>query len=89
MNDEVWKDFFTDHQTTRVMNSSEVWRNYSQAELARERLREKRALEEKLDRENQILSEQFSEFQKCYQEVCNNSMCFSFSYRRLLLIYFR
>lgn len=57
MNDEVWKDFFTDHQTTRVMNSSEVWRNYSQAELARERLREKRALEEKLDTENKLLSE--------------------------------
>lgn len=49
-------------------------------------------LSEMLDLEksqNQILSEQFSEFQKCYQEVCNNSMCFSFSYRRLLLIYFR
>lgn len=57
MIDEVWKDFFKDHQTTRVMNSSEVWRNYSQAELARERLREKRAIEERLDSENQILSE--------------------------------
>lgn len=57
MIDEVWKDFFTDHQTKRVMNSSEVWRNYSQAEVARDCLREKRALEERLDSENQILSE--------------------------------
>src|SRR5690606_244078 len=57
MIDEVWKDFFTDHQTTRVMNSSEVWRNYSQAELARERRREKCALDGALDRENLVLSD--------------------------------
>lgn len=57
MNDEAWKDFFTDHQTTRALNSSEVWRNYYQAEMARESLREKRALEEKLDSENRTLSE--------------------------------
>jgi hypothetical protein len=57
MMDEVYKEFFTDRQTERVLNSSEVWRNYSQAELARDVLREKRALEAKLDQENQVLAD--------------------------------
>lgn len=68
MIDEVWKEFFTDHQTKRVMNSSEVWRNYSQAELARDRLRDKRALEEKLDSENQTLAE----LQEFREKVASN-----------------
>jgi hypothetical protein len=55
MTDEVWKDFFTDHQTARVMNSSEVWRNYASAELARDNTRVKRAAEDALDRENQLM----------------------------------
>jgi len=53
--DEVWKEFFTDRQTERAMNSSEVWRNYSQAELARDVQREKRTEQEKLDRENALM----------------------------------
>jgi hypothetical protein len=57
MLDEVYKEFFTDRQTQRVLDSSEVWRNYSQAELARDEIREKRALEAKLDSENEILDE--------------------------------
>jgi len=55
MIDEVWKEFFTDRQTARVMNSSEVWRNYSQAEMARDELRQKRAAEAKVDEENHLL----------------------------------
>jgi ADP-dependent phosphofructokinase/glucokinase len=61
MIDDVYKEFFTDHQTNRVLNTSEVWRNYSQAEMARDVIRQKRAVEEKLDQEHEILSgvEQF------------------------------
>ena len=54
--DEVYQDFFTDHQTKRVLDSSEVWQNYSQAELARDQIRQKRALEESLDTENAVLA---------------------------------
>ena len=54
--DEVYQEFFTDHQTQRVLDSSEVWQNYSRAELARDQLRQKRALEEKLDQENAVLA---------------------------------
>lgn len=57
MNDEVWKDFFDDTQTRRVMNSSEVWRNYSQAELAREQLQKANAVAKTLDHENQVMAE--------------------------------
>ena len=56
MVDEVWKDFFTDKQTARVMNSSEVWRNYSRDELARDALRERRAAEAKIDEENNLMA---------------------------------
>lgn len=68
MMDEVYKDFFTDHQTRRVMDSSEVWRNYSQAEMARDVVRQKRAAEETLDRENQLMA-QVDEFR---QKVASN-----------------
>jgi hypothetical protein len=57
MIDEVYKEFFTDRQTQRVLNSSEVWRNYSQAEIARDVIRTKRAEEERLDRENQLMAD--------------------------------
>jgi hypothetical protein len=57
MNDEVWKDFFDDAQTRRAMDSSEVWRNYSQAELARDQLKTAKAMEVSLDHENQTMAE--------------------------------
>jgi hypothetical protein len=57
MNDEVWKDFFDDTQTKRAMNSSEVWRNYSQAELAREQLQKANSVNAALDHENQVLAD--------------------------------
>jgi hypothetical protein len=57
MNDEVWKDFFDDTQTRRAMNSSEVWRNYSQAELAREQLQRVNAVTAALDHENQVMAD--------------------------------
>ncbi len=68
MMDEVYKDFFTDHQTRRVMESSEVWRNYSRAELARDEIRQKNAADEKLDKENQLMA-QIQEFR---QKVASN-----------------
>lgn len=57
LDDEVWQDFFTDHLTRRALESSEVWRNYSRTELARDALREKRAAEEVIDNENQLLAD--------------------------------
>jgi DNA repair protein RadC len=57
MNDEVWKDFFDDDQTRRVMNSSEVWRNYVQSELAREELQKANAVKRALDNENQLMAD--------------------------------
>lgn len=57
MNDEVWKDFFDDDQTRRVMNSSEVWRNYVQAELAREELQKANAVKRALDDENLLMAD--------------------------------
>jgi hypothetical protein len=57
MNDEVWKDFFDDTQTRRAMESSEVWRNYSQAELARDQLRKASAISTVLDNENQVMAD--------------------------------
>lgn len=57
MMDEVYKEFFTDRQTQRVLNSSEVWRNYSKAELARDEIRAERALTAKLDEENQLMAD--------------------------------
>ena len=57
MNDQVWKDFFDDDQTRRVMNSSEVWRNYSQAELAREQLQKANAVAATLDHENKVMAD--------------------------------
>ena len=57
LDDEVWQDFFTDHQTRRALESSEVWRNYSRAELSRDVLREKRAAERVIDSENQLLAD--------------------------------
>jgi hypothetical protein len=68
MMDEVYKDFFTDHQTRRVLESSEVWRNYSKAELARDEIRQKRATDEKLDAENKLMA-QIEEFR---QKVASN-----------------
>lgn len=61
MVDEVWKDFFKDQQTERAFNNSEVWRNYSRAEIERDMLREKRAAESIIDKENNIMEsvEQF------------------------------
>jgi len=57
MNDEIWKDFFADNQTKRVLDSSEVWRNYSQSELAREQFKKANTISESIDRENQIMSD--------------------------------
>ena len=57
MNDQVWKDFFDDDQTRRVMNSSEVWRNYSQAELVREQLQKANAVAAALDHENKVMAD--------------------------------
>ena len=39
------------------MNSSEVWRNYSQAELEREQRQKASAVVETLDNENQVMAE--------------------------------
>lgn len=68
MMDEVYKDFFTDHQTRRVLDSSEVWRNYSRAEIARDEIRQKIATEERFDKENQLMA-QIEEFR---QKVASN-----------------
>jgi hypothetical protein len=57
MNDEIWKDFFIDYQTQQALNSSEVWRNYVNAELAREELRTKNAVSKNLETENILLDE--------------------------------
>ena len=57
MMDDVYKEFFADRQTERVLNSSEVWRNYSQAELARDQIRQKKAVEDQLERENQLMAD--------------------------------
>ena len=56
MVDEIYKEFFRDRQTERVLNSSEVWRNYSQLELAHDAIREKNAMVQKLDDENEVLA---------------------------------
>lgn len=69
MLDEVYKDFFTDHQTRRVLEDSEVWRNYSRTEIARDEIRKKYAAEEKLDAENTLMN-QVEEFR---QKVAGNS----------------
>lgn len=63
MIDEDFKDFFTDHQTNSVLERSEVWNNYSKAELIRDQIREKKALEQKLDEENYIM-ESLNNFRK-------------------------
>lgn len=57
MNDEAWKNFFDDDQTRRVLNSSEVWRNYVQAELERESLKKANTMQVILDRENQLMAD--------------------------------
>lgn len=68
MTDEVWKDFFTDHQTARVMDSSEIWRNFSTAEMQRDSLRERHAAEAALDDETATL-DSVEEFR---QKVASN-----------------
>lgn len=68
MIDDIYTEFFTDRQTQRVLESSEVWRNYSQAEIARDEIRQKRAFEQRLDEENRIL-EGVEEFR---QKVASN-----------------
>jgi hypothetical protein len=55
MMDEVYKEFFRDRQTERAFKDSEVWDIYSRYEMANDRAREKRAMEEKLDRENEVM----------------------------------
>jgi hypothetical protein len=57
MIDEVYREFFRDRQTERVLESSEVWRNYKNAELTRDGIRHERALKEKLDAETRLLNE--------------------------------
>lgn len=69
MNDDVWNDFFDDTQTRRAMNSSEVWRNYSQAELAREQIQKANVITATLDQENAILSD----IEAFRQKVANSS----------------
>jgi hypothetical protein len=54
---EIWETFFSTEQDNKIMDSSEVWRNYAQAELSRESALEKKAFENKLDEENRIMSE--------------------------------
>lgn len=66
--DEVYKEFFRDRQTERVLKDSEVWRNYSQYEMANDQARQKRAMEEKLNRENKLM-EEIAEFR---QKVASN-----------------
>jgi hypothetical protein len=68
MKDEVWKDFFDDSQTRRVMNSSEVWRNYSQAELEREQIQKAQAVTAALDYENKV----FADVEEFRQKVAND-----------------
>lgn len=55
--DEVYKEFFRDRQTQRVLESSEVWRNYSRTEMARDKIRAEQSLAEKLDFENQVMAD--------------------------------
>lgn len=53
--DEVYKEFFRDRQTERAFADSDVWKIYSKYEMANDHVREKRAVEEKLDRENELM----------------------------------
>jgi len=55
MVDDIYDYLLKDHQTVRALESSEVWRNYSRAEMARDQQKEKCAIEAKLDEENQLL----------------------------------
>jgi histidyl-tRNA synthetase len=48
--DEIWKDFFTDYQTRRVLDSSEVFREYARAELERDAARKAREPIEALEK---------------------------------------
>lgn len=68
MIDEVYKEFFRDRQTERALNDSEVWGIYSRYEMANDLAREKRAMEEKLDRENEV----FDSVDKFRQKVAND-----------------
>lgn len=54
---EIWETFFSTEQDNKIMDSSEVWRNYAQAELTREASIEKKAIENKLDEENKVMNE--------------------------------
>jgi hypothetical protein len=55
--DEVWKEFFTDHQTARALDSSEVFREYARAELARDELRKRAQAQNSMDARIQELNE--------------------------------
>jgi hypothetical protein len=57
MRDEVWKEFFIDHDTERAFASSEVFQNYARAELAREEMRKASAIKQKLDEESELLDQ--------------------------------
>ncbi|MFA5759157.1 MAG: hypothetical protein WC942_07375 [Clostridia bacterium] len=82
MIDEVYKEFFADRQTKRALDSSEVWRNYSNAELDHDVIREKVALEAKLDEENAI----FAEIEGFRKKVSNNPKLKSYFKKVSLLL---
>jgi len=55
--DEAWKDFFyDDSQTQRVLDGSEVFRNYERAEHQREALRQKLAVDRQEQEEREVLA---------------------------------
>jgi CRISPR/Cas system-associated protein Cas5 (RAMP superfamily) len=57
MIDEIYNEFFADHQTERALDSSEVWKSYFKNELRRDELRKRASLKEKIDEENKVLSD--------------------------------
>jgi hypothetical protein len=68
MKDEVWKEFFTDNETRRSLESSEVFMSYAKSELQRDELKKKARFEEKVNTENSIMEEV-----EIFREVVANS----------------
>lgn len=57
MSDDIYEDFFKDHQTERALEASEVWQDYFNSETKRDQEKEKEALANKLEEENLIMKE--------------------------------
>lgn len=63
MKDQVWKEFFTDTQTDRALDNSEVFKAYAKTEILRDDLRKKNAVLNALEQETSALNE-IDEFNK-------------------------